>query len=190
MLCGTGRRRSGPDSFFVGQAHWRGLMHGGDIEKAKPFALNLRQNIRCVFHPRFHEEPEKVRLKMEGVICSNCHGFWVSNAGDRSAECVHRINEDCKRLGVRLRNFGAWPVARYLDTGVEEVHNDREIFLVQGQEVVGRKLRVAFLDVGLAIRGFDRELGMRRWGRLSAGVYPSEDTCMDGMSGQGPRGGP
>ena len=35
------------------------------------------------------------------------------------------------------------------------------------------------------IRGFDRELGMRRWGRFSAGVYPSENTCMDGMSGQG-----
>src|SRR5439155_15384548 len=120
MLYETGRRRPASDSFSVAQAQWRGLMHRGNVQKAKSFALNLRQNIRCVFHPSFHEESEKVRVKVERIICSNRHGFWVSNARDGSAQCVHRINEDCKGLGVRLCYVGAWPVARNLDTGFEE----------------------------------------------------------------------
>src|SRR5437870_1210853 len=147
MLYETGRRRPASDSFSVAQAQWRGLMHRGNVQKAKSFALDFRQNIRSVFHPSFHEESEKVRVKVERIICSNRHGFWVSNARDGSTECVQGINEDCKRFGVRLRDVGAWPMARYLDTGIEEVQNDREVLLVQGQEVVGWKFDVAFLDV-------------------------------------------
>ena len=49
-------------------------------------------------------------------------------------------------MGV-LGLFRAWPVARYFDAWVEEIRNDGEVLLVQGQEVVGWKFDVAFLDV-------------------------------------------